>query len=176
MSIIDERTYKRCQKIHRMLWSNVAHSFMAYTHLNNLNSEDLQSVLDCGVNIEYLKREAVYDLRNEGKIKAQEFANLVNHKDCICCVVSALNKSNNCMVKCDCCPVKEWNNRKMCIEYVSLCDRLKSLERLMEYRTKEKESILGDYMKLRKVCLKYIIKIYNKDFMPYEDYIKVVKY
>ena len=177
MSIIDERTYKRCQEIHRMLWSNVAHSFMAYTHPNNLNSEDLQSVLDCGVNIGYLKREAVYDLRNEDKLTTYEFTNLINNKDCICCVVANLNMGNICLEKCNYCPVFEWNAKRACLVYILLCGRLTVLGNLIDkYKAGEEELNLRVYMKLRKICLKYIIKVYNKDFIPYEDYVKVVKY
>ena len=165
---MEQNILKRYNEIHTMLWEEVIKVFSARTneHIEyyRANKEQIKTLY-----IIQLKRTALLNLFDKGKITEQEKNNLLMTANCAACYVANavqsiefrrgnVNLDNH---RCEFCPIKKWNATNMhCNDYHTVDDKIYYLINYIVKCIDEKEKFnIEVYTKLRKAIMKkmYIV-------------------
>lgn len=164
---MEQSEIKRYHEIHVMLWEEVLKVFITRTNepieYYKANTEQIETLY-----IASLKRTAIYNLFDKGKITEQEKNNLLMNCICSACYVAdavisiELRRGNdNWYNNCEYCPIKKWNaTGKHCNDYHTVEDKLDYLiNRIVNCITHREKFNLGAYTRLRKAIMKkmYIV-------------------
>ena len=165
---MEQNILKRYNEIHTMLWEEVLKVFASRTNepieYYKTNTEQIETLY-----IVSLKRIALFDLFDSGKITEEEKNNLLESANCAACYIAY--KEYDLQFKlgtisvfekvCKCCPIEKWREvGQHCKDYNKLGDKICSLINYIIKCIDGKEKFnLDTYTRLRKAIMKkmYIV-------------------